>query len=331
MSWVKSPKVIEPTLRTIDEMSNGKRSPLNTLMDAKIKNEIIELGSRNFACAKCRKITGVIPFLCNFVCLAGHAIQSYNAFQAEITHSGYVCLTNPTSVPTLYHTVVHLACSAGHATNEAQAVSNSWSQLAGHNFKTWDDQTLYYYHYRDGAGFSGTPTTVGELLSTSNGNCVAWMELFRNALSVNGVTSDRIWIESPVSIGFLVKDWTDDGTPIYTNTPPYNWQLRLPTNAFTMVPAPTSSVYGDLTSLTNLPGQNSSPPSEKFFGNHRIARYDNVYYDPSYGVIFSSSNDFYSVAVYGCAHDEGDSTASNGIYRVKLADTNVCEITFTAY
>ena len=241
---------------------------------------------------------------------------SSNCYAGSSFNMIYVCLTDPSAVPTLYHTLVHLACAAGRATNASEAVSNSWSQLSGHNFTTWDGKKLYYY--KDGEGWN-SPTYISQLLNTGNGNCIAWRNLFRHALKVNGVNSDYIYIQATSWRNyFIVGDWTF-GTASFTNTPPYNWKLQFATTNVDMVPRPPGDVYGDLTSLTNIPGQNTAPPSEKVFGNHRMARYNGVYYDPSYGVTHASINSFVDAAIDGYAYRKDGDPTTNYVIRTKSA------------
>jgi hypothetical protein len=62
--------------------------------------------------------------------------------------------------------------------------------------------------------------------------------------------------------------------------------------------------YGDLQRGSGLPGQKSPTPSESAFGVHFIAQYTDAegtisYYDPSYGVIYDSTDDFEDTAVAG--------------------------------
>ncbi|MCG2679367.1 MAG: hypothetical protein L6455_05270, partial [Kiritimatiellae bacterium] len=235
----------------------------------------------------------------------------------------YVCLASPTNVPTLYHTIVHLACSVGHATSEAGAISNSWSQLMGHNFTTWDGRTLYYY--RDGTGWN-SPYTISDLLVNSNGNCVAWRNLFRHALVINGVASDRIYVATtgPTNDCFVVGDWTF-GTASFTNTPPYNWALQFSGSDFDMVPRPTGDVYGDITSLNTIQGQNTAPPSEKVFGNHRMARYNGTYYDPSYGTTYTSLSNCMDTVIDGYGFQRSGDSTNPLVFRVK-SSSGVYEI-----
>jgi hypothetical protein len=70
--------------------------------------------------------------------------------------------------------------------------------------------------------------------------------------------------------------------------------------------------YGDMRSVTGLPGQNSQTPLAKVFKDHVILRpaygpADDVsgpYYDPSYGQIYTSGKHFQDVAVaaFGYPH-----------------------------
>jgi hypothetical protein len=150
------------------------------------------------------------------------------------------------------------------------------------------------------------------------------------SLAANGASSTKVIVTAAAAGDrFLVKSWTY-GAPSYANTPPYNWQLQLPTTSFTMVPTPSPAIYGGLTSLTNVPGQNTTPPSEKAFGNHRIALFAGKYYDPSYGLTYTGPMDFQTQAVDGFIHDYGDSTTNNMILRVRQpGGTN--GITLTPY
>jgi len=76
-----------------------------------------------------------------------------------------------------------------------------------------------------------------------------------------------------------------------------------------MVPAQPAGIYGDLASLDSLPGQNTSPPSEKMFGSHYIVKVigsfyspgQGPYFDPSYGATYVDANDMEFKAVSGYA------------------------------
>lgn len=57
--------------------------------------------------------------------------------------------------------------------------------------------------------------------------------------------------------------------------------------------------YGDLTNGTGLAGQNAATPSPKVFSQHLIIKYNNQYFDPSYGVTYSGEADFQNQAISG--------------------------------
>jgi hypothetical protein len=64
-------------------------------------------------------------------------------------------------------------------------------------------------------------------------------------------------------------------------------------------------VYGDLTSLPEISGQNTYTPSQKAFTTHIIVKIllnelsAASYYDPSYGKIFTRPQDFETNAIFG--------------------------------
>ena len=258
----------------------------------------------------------------------GHASKSYT-YDAMSKNRLYVTLASSAAAK-LFHTVAFLACSNTGATSDTQAVAKTWALLSGPaNFTTWDGQKLYYY--KAGSSFSFCATTSGGLLSSTVGQCGSWMYLLKDALLANGITSQRIAITSPEPV-FLVKSWTY-GAASYTTTPPYNWRLRFQGTSPDMVPLPAGSVFGDLTSLSTLPGQNSAPPSEKVFARHFIVGYGGSYYDPSYGVTYAGANNFEDIAVDGYASEfPGDNPS--GFTRLVLRtkhSTGLHEITFTPF
>jgi hypothetical protein len=64
--------------------------------------------------------------------------------------------------------------------------------------------------------------------------------------------------------------------------------------------------YGNLISNSGVAGQNTTTPYVKVFEVHAIARYGALYYDPSYGVTYTSPQDFEdkSLAGYGVFDNE---------------------------
>jgi hypothetical protein len=206
------------------------------------------------------------------------------------TNQVYVSLQPP--IPgNLYHTVVHLACSKPGATTENQAVANTWSFFTGKAVETWDEQPLHYYEA--GVPWANDVTDVGNLLATQNGQCNSWRELLESAWHVNGIVSQGASATSTTSGGFLVKKWAF-GTPTL-GVPPYDYYLELNNPDGSMVP----STSGDVQEQSGIAGQNSPSPAERVFGVHYFQLWNNLYYDPSYGVNYTDAADFQSKAIAG--------------------------------
>lgn len=233
----------------------------------------------------------------------------------------YVSLsdTGPSAV-TLFRTTVHLACGRPGAVDADQAVANSWSMFTGRNVCKWNETSGKYdillYYYRTGTSWTanGNGTTL-HLLQNANqtGQCRCWASLMNEAMLVNGVANEKTEARatpvtltppggSPITLdqAFLVKDWT-----FGTSTNPLPWTnypylFDFPGADFDMVPAHFN--YGDLTNQNTLQGQNTAPPSEKFFGNHVFVKYRDshssvTYYDPSYGGTYANEADFQNKAI----------------------------------
>ena len=213
-------------------------------------------------------------------------------------------MPRPPTTSDLYRTVVHLACSQGNATTEAQAVADTWGQFSGPaNVKTWDGRSLCYYQ-------AGTPWAtntvdgqqnieVSQLLRDGNGQCNSWREFLESAWGVNGVDSQMATVSSPNQY-FLVKNWTAN-TPTSVATAPYVYSLSLTPYANGSSWTTAFGCTGDLINDNGISGQNSATPAEKLFGRHFIQKYNGIYYDPSYGVTYSSTADFQTKAVNGFA------------------------------
>lgn len=231
--------------------------------------------------------------------------------------------TGPNTV-TLYRTVVHLACSVPGAFSEARVVTNTWSLLGGggpKNFEAWDEATQGWnrklYYYKAGTKFDENATNTAALLQSSNssGQCTAWSALLKDALKVNGVVTDFIYVRSLHNWGIVVRDWT-------FNTPstPGEWKFLYAGETYDMVPVPPGSLYGEmLNDQITLSGQWSIPPSQKLFDLHRFIGYDNplgntIYLDPSYGVVYTGEADFQTYLAGFWDFDGSE----NGRYRLKV-------------
>ena len=125
--------------------------------------------------------------------------------------------------------------------------------------------------------------------------------LFQDALGVNGISSTFVTVQPTSETLMLVRDWSF-GTPSLSGAHPYSLVLVAETGgSLGMVPLPSNSQFGDITSLSTIPGQNTSPPSEKAFTKHFIVKVIGMgsgsYFDPSYGAIYATTCDFESKAI----------------------------------
>src|SRR5258707_5254075 len=110
-----------------------------------------------------------------------------------------------------------------------------------------------------------------------------------------------------------------------------------------MAPPQPGGVYCDLTSLSTLAGQNTSPPSEKIFNLHFIvkpliggsgtgATIVPNYVDPSYGRFYNDGADFEGQAVYGyfdLLQPVGVTSGGDPIFSVTRPDPAHPNITIT--
>jgi len=251
----------------------------------------------------------------------------------------YVCLTGPitanvnnqpTQVPALYRTVVHLGCSVSGAANRDSAVANTWGLLttnnsAPSNLCSWDDVfgtwTRKLYYYKPGMSWLDNPqpgTTTKELLNTQDGACYNWCWIMYDALIINGCSNQAsmnavqgvVITLDPAVVGqpafntrnaFVINDFlvlinnTWQANKTFGQLPfaygPYPNRQTFPD----MVPVPPNNIYGSFQSQATLKGQNTSPPAQMIFSDHLIVQYTTIngvttYYDPSYGTVYQGGN-----------------------------------------
>jgi len=175
----------------------------------------------------------------------------------------------------LLHTVLDFVCANPGATNEDQAVSNTWSFFPGLNVKTWDGVPLTYYGVDDPRS-----ANTASLLKKRDGDCNAWADLLVDAFRANGIPDVDRWYIAPPEVhgGLAVKNINFLEPPSYPETWPYVYD------------------FDDLdVAPLGLPGQNMNPPAEKRFNYHRIVRRGltgNEYYDPAYGITTTGPEDY---------------------------------------
>ncbi|MFO7956361.1 MAG: hypothetical protein R6X33_04625, partial [Candidatus Brocadiia bacterium] len=210
----------------------------------------------------------------------------------------FITRVDPPQDLTLYRTVAYLACVEEGATEEGEALTNTWSAFAPVSGQddvcAWNEETddydrpLYYWQDQNPA------STVSGLLQGANGNCDAWTRLFRESLRVNGADVDRIAVRPPFGdpasyFRLVIKNVTfDEQNPDHPNSPPWIYSRK------------------DLDiSPEGIAGQNTPTPAEKIFWWHLVARFitqdpeTKTYYDPSYGKTYGNEADLTEEAIAG--------------------------------
>ena len=274
---------------------------------------------------------------------ASYSGQKCSSSSAQCLSAGstsspvYVTLAAPSglSESVMPFTAVKLAIGEGGATTQAQAFTNTWQQFAGPaNVTGWDGRPLYYYE--QGVPFSGCATNSVDLLTQTNGSgqCGSWARLLMDALAINGISSTFVTVTPGVADRMLVNSWSFGDTPTYPSQAPWEYSFIpvIESGGPGMVPLPSSSVFGDLTSTSGVAGQNSPTPSEKFFASHFIVKAPSglsvggPYFDPSYGVTYLNACSFESEAIAGYA-DEIAGSSNSAFYVEK--PSGKCSATLT--
>jgi len=214
----------------------------------------------------------------------------------------YVTQGTPTQ-PKVFLSTLHFAVSNDGASDPGTAINRSWSLFVGPaHIRTWDDRPLHYYH-PDVLPESESCAASEERLLTVNegsGECGAFAELLQAVFATNNIGSEIVTVSVVGDAHLmLIQSWTRNQESPDPPTPEYKWKLVLDPAAVAMddLRVQPNVMYGDLTNLDTLHGQNTEPPSVKMFQRHYIVKptppqepepwYQNLeawYYDPSYGI-----------------------------------------------
>ena len=215
----------------------------------------------------------------------------------------------------MWETLVHLGTVGAEGTsNVDDAIVGVWNQFGTNNAPT-DVSTVglpvgglaadqpvshelsYYEDYRCSA------VTSEALLRTHDGQCGSWAELFINTLQSQGINQSDEYVEvrplDPADDGFIVQDWDFSAIPSGAGTHPWENSSSGVDSVANLYAPPSYNSYAwlpgpDVTDDTGVPGQNTANPAS-IFNNHQFVRLtvagDTKYYDPSYGVEYSSIQD----------------------------------------
>lgn len=227
----------------------------------------------------------------------------------ETTHRVYVTLGDPNPGP-LYETVVHLGCNnaAGfsNTTDVIDTIFNDFTDREVYRktrdgFNNPDLHQLTYYE-----DWNCVNLTTLDLIQNGDGQCGSWARLFIDILGAQGINHANEYItfysrdSTDPSLGFIVKNWSFapgggvSGDPEYPYLNLYNPQI------ITEPPYEYNWRFSETNDETGVPGQGTGNPAS-LFSNHQVVKFGSppVYYDPSYGAMYSSLSDIDSFAVEG--------------------------------
>lgn len=246
------------------------------------------------------------------------------------SHLFFVTLDSPLRDPGINLTVsaLHLGIGTGGAADPIAGADRAWATFRGLGVTTWEGRELHYY--REGFGFGVCDSDALGLLMSENrsGMCGAFAFLLRDALGALGIQSRIVEVRAVNDLLILVKNWRAAETS-FPDFEPLIYKLELTPigsgGPYSMLPRPPGDRYGDLVSLTGIPGQNAPTPSEKVFSNHALVQVTQPlltgrYFDPSYGEEFSNERDFQDRAVWGVAG--AHPADADGVFRAGQLDAN---------
>ncbi len=255
-------------------------------------------------------VTGQHDLLMTFDALPPSACP-FPLTSGTVNQKLYVTLAQPTM--TAYLSSVHIATAAGSAMSVEQAVDFTWGQFGNGSEPThvrgWKNQPFKYYPPPE--GFGPCMGTLEAILSAHDGStrCGGLAALARSAMAMHGIPTTIIDVRGTNTagqmLGMLVRNW-DFGPPVVVGSPDWKWRFEtysdVPNQVNEMVPPPNAAQptkYGDITSLSGVPGQWSPTPTEKAHSNHGIIGVNNRILDPSYGLEYYDQADFETKALSG--------------------------------
>lgn len=244
------------------------------------------------------------------------SMDGVNWFSADTSaHRVYVTKSKPMASNTYfnyYYTVIDLSCrNAKGAGSDSAIISHCWSEFTDQITLNYKGDSLFYYKT-----FNTPHTSVAALLRYRNAECFSFAQLFIAMLKIQGISITNNYIElyirptgsfcvtgSPASMGyistFMVKGWkfiTKSDSAVCPNYPYTNT-----CDPFTYSKT-GKYVWGkeDVQDAPGLAGQ-CNPNPASLFQRHQVVKIGGIYYDPSYGVTYTSLSDFRTKAIDGWA------------------------------
>ena len=180
-------------------------------------------------------------------------------------HTVYVTLGSTdllaqTSPISRQQSVYEIGCRfAENQTTGQGAVTALWNGFKNRDVKRAEDNEVLTYYKRPYN--PSCPVDVASFLQGRDGRCGAWARFMRDVIKVQGIGGAEFVTIVPKTrfgyqaVGFYVKHYEATSLPL-PNTP---------------IPK-----FGTA-------GQNEPDPSQSYFTDHALVRYNGVFYDPSYG------------------------------------------------
>ncbi|MCA9125143.1 MAG: hypothetical protein KDB11_33435, partial [Planctomycetales bacterium] len=184
----------------------------------------------------------------------------------------YLTFADPIAGGNLYQTLVHIgstqAAGVAGAAPPRTVFDKIWSYFVPKDVRRVDGTEITYW----GPGPMNTgQNSIDGLLAYANGRCGCFAQFFVGVLEAQGVGGAEVVEVLPVTNAtfgwaavFFVKEWDFVGAGTSGSAEyPYRYQV-------------------DLFDRIGIAGQNNDNP-KGWFENHAIVKYENRYWDPSYG------------------------------------------------
>lgn len=219
----------------------------------------------------------------------------------------------------VYRTLMFIATEpAKGKKTEQDVIDENWKVFAKRDVKDVKGEKLHYYK-----DWNTPNSTVADLLTKKDGDCLAWTKLWIDVLAANNITEKDNYVVLSSTYGgmFLVNDWTfkGNGTSGNKDAPYINTFADNKTTDFYQQNATTKNwefVWGDkveVADVAGVPGQNTANP-RSIFGGHVVAIVKGKVYDASYGLIFDVLAKWDAASVAGNAAFEDRGNAPNHDY-----------------
>jgi len=249
-----------------------------------------------------------------------------NCSVANTTHRIYVLLAIPNS-GSRYETLIHLTSTdAAGKNNENDTVAAIWNEFTDRvasrkpkdGFNNPDGAQLTYY-----ANWNCVNTTTATVLTNGDGQCGAWASLFIDAMGAQGINHANEYVAfyqsdgagpSDFDYGFAVKNWSFACGSGISGVPSYPYLNIPPVSGFPESGNAYTWRFAEVSDATGVAGQGNANP-KSLFGNHQVVKFGTspLYYDPSYGLTYTSLADI-------------DNNAVDGYYQKRAVSVNELQV-----